>query len=1546
MQGKRVLRRVGIGVGIAVGAILVLAVTGLLALRTHWGGGLARDAVVPRVNRSIAGQLDVGGLRFFGRSVELTGVTLRDPEGRTVASLGRVFVAMAPLALFRDHVDLREVTLEQPVLVLEQDARGLNLTRAFAPREPAPEVVQEVEESVEPSRLKVSVRKLALVGGAVSFRDRRPEGPPPVALEGLDSRGSAELDVGRQSIDARLALNGRTTSPLRAPLALALQAKLAGGAGDGRVTLDLGQTRVALAGRARDVRHATVTIQQIRVDPALVRAFVPSYPVIVPAEVTGQAGLRGDEVTADLHLGAASMRAELDVRADLARRLVQQLRLKARDIDVAAIVRDGPSSRFDLEVDGEGGGADASSLQGAVTLQVLPGARIQGKPFGPVRVRARADRGHYRLDELLAILPGLRVKGSGQGDRQSLAVDLEVRAQDLRLTGRSLGVPPDVKLSGRGDFTASVRGSPEVPVIDLRGHVPVLSAAGNSVDQLRLTAQVRGRTLPLQANVRLQAGALRTGGQRLGQVFLVATANTGGDFQLHAGAATPQRFQLRAGGRAIAGKGDLRTIELARLDLEYPQASWRLAHRARLVLDGEDVALDGLDLRADGGQQLQASFNRRGKRLEGGLIVAGLELARLPTLLVPPEKHLAGRVAAEVRLRGRLPRPDLDLQASLQGGRVDRFRDLAFTLTAAHRRGRASGELQAQALGADHRVKFDLPAQWPPAPGTPLVLELAVGEVDLARTLALLQHPLKDKVVGRAALTLEVKGPAGDPELLLNAQTRGLRVDREALGDIVLRVRDLRGQPLAVRLDTRVFGQDSQLTLDTPVVIGHWLRRPPTTDELMAVPFTLRATMKRLSLAAVTAQPGRRPPSVAGFVTARADLRGPIKQLQGELDVDLEKLQTATIPETGGTLRLRLGDGRAGAAGIDARLRLHRRQQVIVDLVAKLGAPVQRLLDRRQLGTVPVDIDGRVGPLVVQRVGLPAEGTAGGPRILRAQVHAQLTARGTPNAPVVKLAARIDDARMGDRSLGTADLKLGYKDRQSQLDAQITSANGGRLQLGLRAKADLSLAAVQDGLQIRDVPIDGRLSSRSLDLQVLSGLNDTVRAVAGLLDADGQFHGTIGTPQLAGQLAWKGGRLQLAGFGEFRDIDLRFRGDGKQMVLEKLFARSGEGSADVTGKATRGGDGRQLALEARAKLDRFSLYSEGQPLGALSLKATASGAVAPERIQVDVKIPEAHFYMAEGNRKQLQPLRRPDDVVIFEQGSPRDRREAKRLEALAERTLSRPAETSGRAEAKRDQPAQAEAGRKPATGQPRRMRINVDAEQNLWVKAPDINLELGLGPGFHVSHTDELRVLGVVKVKRGYVQVIGRRFDVRAGSSISFSGRPDQPRLAVDAEYNVRAARTPTTVAVRVEGPVDKLQFTLNSPEHPEYGDTELMSLVLAGRLPDDPGGGMVSGDRATSLVGGVLASRLQQTLAKRLPLDVLTIEAGEGLAGSRVEAGTYLGDDVYVAYVGRVGADPFLRQNRNEVHLEYQLTSRWSFEASYGDARQGGADLIWSKSY
>ena len=109
---------------------------------------------------------------------------------------------------------------------------------------------------------------------------------------------------------------------------------------------------------------------------------------------------------------------------------------------------------------------------------------------------------------------------------------------------------------------------------------------------------------------------------------------------------------------------------------------------------------------------------------------------------------------------------------------------------------------------------------------------------------------------------------------------------------------------------------------------------------------------------------------------------------------------------------------------------------------------------------------------------------------------------------------------------------------------------------------------------------------------------------------------------------------------------------------------------------------------------------------------------------------------------------------------------------------------------------------------------------------------------------------------------------------------------------------------------------------------------------------GATASNEAASLIAGVIAGSLQKTLAKHLPLDVLTIDTGggQGLTGTQLEAGRYVTDRLYVGYVGRIGADPALYQNRNAVHVEYRLTARWQIAGEYGDVGTGSADLMWKK--
>ena len=1189
-------------------------------------------------------------------------------------------------------------------------------------------------------------------------------------------------------------------------------------------------------------------------------------------------------------------------------------------IDVRALAVTDGTIDYRSSGEGQGGGQHLHvtdlSIRGKASLsgdRVIADADVDARG---VRVDAR---GEYQLDgqdgrlTAHAAVRGVSLAADARIDGGVVSGRARIDAADLATTSRALtrdfGLPR-IAMTGDGRLDLALGGTVAAPSLRATVAFPRLGFAETQARDLKVAAWIPDLGVPEALDVDAGASALWIGKQRL-HAPAVAVKAAGKDVALRVAVTGPQPLRLD-----LAGRRRGKAIDLNAFALRYPQATWTMRKPARLAF-GDTIVLSGLELGA-GAQRVTADVRIGGATPTAHVVVSRLDLGRLPRALVPESVGLAGTFDADLRaVLGDEPR--VAAKATLAGGRIGRHRDLSFDLDGVLDRGRAHGRLQARGLGTAAEARFDLPGVWPPRNlRAPLDLQLDVADADLAAVAAAVAEAggaPPARLRGHARLSAHLAGRVGQPRLQVTVAGRGLALDDRNLGDVELTVEGEGDGELAARVTTNAPVR-TRIDVSTPLSLRSILRRPPTAAALARTPFEVKGTVDRLPLALLAHAAGY-PERVGGTLSANLSVTGTAAAPEGTVAVDVAGATTGRFPPTDARVEVDFGD-----RGIDARARVVRRSVALLAAEGRFGAPLGALVEPSRLAAAPIRLRAVFGPYLVQRLGLPPVSDREPPRELHGRVHADVAVDGTVGAPRLLFHVQASDIYLDKALVGYAEIEASYADRRAKVDAHLKSHNGGTLRANAAMTADLGYAAVARGFDFQRAPLDVRLDAQDFDVQGLSGATRDLRKVGGLVTGSLTLGGTAADPRLGGRLDWKDGVVAVTGFGEYKNIHLALHGDQANLVLDELSASSGAGSARVVGHATHRKD-HGYDIDASTKLDRFPIYAEGQPLATVSLASRMNGRASGAGARLTVDLDDAHIELSDAKRKDLQSLTVPADVVLMDGAKPLNDAQAAKLRALLEAHQAPGGETK----------------------RPPRLRLTVNAPRQLWVKGRDANLELGLSPEFRVSVGERTRVYGQVIVHRGRVDVFGRRFDVKADSTLTFGGAPDHPDVDVRAEHTNTTENI--TVLIAAKGPIDKLDVSVTSPNRPELSESQLYTLIITGHLQLGGGtSGAAPAAQAASIVGGLLVSKLQETLSHRLPLDVLTIDTGEGIAGTKLEAGRYVTDRLYVGYVGRVGSDPTRYQNRNAVHLEYQITSRWEIEGEYGDLGTGTADLMWKKNY
>ncbi|CAM3505296.1 translocation/assembly module TamB [Corallococcus soli] len=1546
--------------------LIVLLVVGALVYATSAGGSarIARFGV-DLANEQLAGRLELGGFDLDLNGAVLTGIKIYTPEGDLAAEVARVEARLRLSPLLGQSVDLTKVRIETPRLYLVQDERGLNLMRALEPREPKP----EEPPTQSTSKLAIHLKDFELTHGYVDFQQELPDGGErQVRLEEFSAKGEGSYALATQDFTADLQATGGLTRPLTGPVRLALK-------GSGKELVRTVDAQLGLAGVEADLgakqsgaTAASVELRRLFVPPEPVKAFVPAYPLIVPIEAKGTASMDGDLATAKL--GATAGKATLDVAGDanLKTFRTKETTVKARGVNLAELMENGIPTNIAADLIAHGGGDSVETLDGDVALTVSP-SEYRGQSVGPIELKASAKDGRYQVGNLRVMMPGAAFIASGEGTAKTLEARGSLSAGDLRLLSQALDkllpggtVPP---LSGSGSLELQVQGPPTTPAVKVDGNFVTLGYGDVAIKDLSLKASVPDVTRPLTTDATVLISELKTGGRSFRDLSVALTTDARRELKASVRVEGDAQLALGVEGTVDA---DNEGLAMRAFSLSWPEATWTLQQPTHLTFGGGRIALSPPLQLVSEAQTLKVAAVKDGERVDARIDLGAFDLSKLPRIAVPESLGLGGTLSGHVAAKGRMARPDADVDLTWADGRARGYQGLGLALKARYVKDRATGTLSAGLSAAQVSSQFDVPVRGVlRRRNEPLSVTVNLEKFDVAEVLKLAgQAP---GPTGQMTGKLVVNGSAKDPRLDLLVSGSDLRYPgrpealfAQAFGFDLQANSQPEDATLVARLDVKGLAPQAYIALKTPFTLGGVIAKPPTPAQALDAPLHLEALVAELPLALLQGMEGVDKPG--GTVTLKADVSGTVLAPLGRVELLAREVTANGLPKLNGTALALAGD-----KDVKLTLDVQRPNGPLATLEARVLAPLAALQDREVISHVPFRMKGRVGPVPLNEIpgmAQPGQGKGGPQGVL----SMELAARGTAEAPEIELSAGMQSLGVAQTALGQARLTYAYSGAKSLFDAMLTAPGGGSLVLGGTLGLDLSLPAFQSAQgpakKVDRAPVALLLRARAFDPSFLSGISPYVRTLGGIMQADANLGGTVGAPTFKGDLAWKDGKLGLMGFGEYHDIQLALNASQERIDLKQLTAKSGGGSLELTASANRQGTSGEFVLEGKGRTKNLPIVVEDQLMALLSLNLSMKGSLTDRLVNIsDLSIPEAHVELPEAKRKDLQPLERPVDVVMVRNGVPVDKRkkpkqptpaqvaaggDPRKAPDAAPGTKGNPPEPgtavggAGGPTSDAEAEALAEEGGDEEPAQ-RQFWVNINAPRNLWVRGTDLNIQLGLSEGFRVEYANEARMFGEVMVLLGRVDVLGRRFDVQRDSQVRFTGPVLTPYINVTAEHRNDNAAVTVFVTVRGQGK----EITLKTSSDPALPESEIYTLLATGRRTLERGSGasMNASAQAASVVGSFVANEARKAIAAKLPLDVLSIEAGDsGIAGTKLEVGTYVTDKIYVGYTGRVGANLQKGENANAVRFQYLFSPRWSLEGMYGDARSGGLDLIWSKEY
>ena len=518
------------------------------------------------------------------------------------------------------------------------------------------------------------------------------------------------------------------------------------------------------------------------------------------------------------------------------------------------------------------------------------------------------------------------------------------------------------------------------------------------------------------------------------------------------------------------------------------------------------------------------------------------------------------------------------------------------------------------------------------------------------------------------------------------------------------------------------------------------------------------------------------------------------------------------------------------------------------------------------------------------------------------RVSGRIGVMGTPAAPVVELTLGGRALTVGEIAYGALDAQGSYATRRLQLGATLQHTDAGTLRLRGDVPVDLAWAGPRADLS--GAPLSLALTADRLDLTFIQALApQAVRSIAGRVAVDFAVTGTRTAPRIRGNAVLADGRLALAAAGiPYENIRGRLAADGTRLVVHELHADAGDGTADVTGAIELAAPPRSLALTLA--LRQFLAVRQTAYEAELSGDVRIAGSVEAPDVSGKVEVDRA--MVRPGALPASEPTV-PDDPTIVVIG------EAQAAE-------------------------EAEPAPGPPIGRSARVAVTIEIERNAWIRRNDADIEIGGTLEVTKAPEQPPRLVGEIRLLRGWYSFQGRRFTIEPGSRIVFMGAtPPQPVLDVTAVHT----RGEYRIQVRLTGPSDKPTLDLSST--PPLEKADILAVLLFGRPVQGLGRSESQAvqQQAASLAANFAIPELRSSVMNAFGLETFDVEMPEGTTPGKVSAGRYVSEDVFVSL-----GQEFGRRAAQVIGLEYYIGANISARASTSTAGTSAIDMLWRRRY